>query len=83
MTPATPQRDAPLPFDPGETSFSRANALYLAHAADIAYHRNKFIERGFDRARVDAVGRGEREPVVAVPDNTAEPRNRRAEITIR
>lgn len=39
MTPATTQRDAPLPFDPGETSFSRANALYLAHAADIAYHR--------------------------------------------
>ncbi len=45
--------------------------------------RDMLITRGFDAARVDAVGRGEREPVVAVPDNTAEPRNRRAEVTIR
>ncbi len=29
----------PLPFDPRDSSFSRANALYLAHAADVAYHR--------------------------------------------
>jgi hypothetical protein len=28
-----------LDFDPTDSSFSRANALYLAHAADIAYHR--------------------------------------------
>lgn len=26
-------------FDPHDRSFSRANALYLAHASDIAYHR--------------------------------------------
>ena len=45
--------------------------------------RDMLVERGFNATRVDAVGRGEREPVVAVPDNTAEPRNRRAEITIR
>ena len=45
--------------------------------------RDMLVERGFNAARVDAVGRGEREPVVAAPDNTAEPRNRRAEITIR
>src|SRR5947199_10537625 len=29
----------PLPFDPRDSSFNRANALYLAHASDVAYHR--------------------------------------------
>jgi pimeloyl-ACP methyl ester carboxylesterase len=29
----------PLKFDPEDASFNRANALYLAHASDIAYHR--------------------------------------------
>lgn len=28
-----------LPFHPVDTSFNRANALYLAHASDVAYHR--------------------------------------------
>jgi hypothetical protein len=28
-----------LPFHPDDPSFSRANALYLAHASDVAYHR--------------------------------------------
>jgi len=28
-----------LPFHPHDASFNRANALYLAHASDIAYHR--------------------------------------------
>lgn len=28
-----------LPFDPQDSGFNRANALYLAHAADVAYHR--------------------------------------------
>ncbi len=28
-----------LPFEPTDSSFNRTNALYLAHAADIAYHR--------------------------------------------
>lgn len=27
----------------------RANGFYTYYAADIAYHRNKFVERGFDR----------------------------------
>jgi hypothetical protein len=27
------------PFDPSVAAFSRSNALYLAHASDIAYHR--------------------------------------------
>jgi triacylglycerol lipase len=29
----------PLPFYPHDTAFNRANALYLAHASDIAYNR--------------------------------------------
>jgi hypothetical protein len=28
-----------LPFHPGDSSFNRLNALYLAHASDVAYHR--------------------------------------------
>ncbi len=27
----------------------RANGFYTYYAVDIAYHRNKFVERGFDR----------------------------------
>lgn len=41
------------------------------------------IERGFKAALVDAVGRGEREPLVPTEDEVAEPRNRRAEILVR
>jgi len=32
-------RDMALRFHPDDASFNRTNALYLAHAADIAYHR--------------------------------------------
>ena len=32
-------RRVPLPFQPDDPSFNVANALYLAHAADVAYHR--------------------------------------------
>src|SRR3954467_2731022 len=28
-----------LPFHPHDSSFNRANALYLAHASDVAYER--------------------------------------------
>ncbi|HEY2587998.1 MAG TPA: lipase family protein [Tepidisphaeraceae bacterium] len=28
-----------IPFQPADSSFDRANALYLAHASDVAYHR--------------------------------------------
>ena len=63
-------------------SFSLLAALLLGYLTYTAA-RDMLVERGFNAARVDAVGRGEREPVVAAPDNTAEPRNRRAEITIR
>ena len=33
-------RDVPPTFDPSDSKFNRANALYLAHAADVAYHRS-------------------------------------------
>ena len=33
----------------------RSNGLYTYYAVDIAYHRNKFVKRGFDRV-IDAVG---------------------------
>ncbi|MFT7402506.1 MAG: OOP family OmpA-OmpF porin [Hydrogenophaga sp.] len=45
--------------------------------------RALLIERGFPPERIDAVGRGEREPVVATEDEVVEPRNRRAEVLVR
>ena len=45
--------------------------------------RALLIERGFDAARIEAVGRGEREPAVPTDDEVVEPRNRRAEVVVR
>ena len=45
--------------------------------------RALMIERGFAPDRIDAVGRGEREPVVPTEDEVAEPRNRRADVLVR
>ena len=45
--------------------------------------RTLLIERGFKPELIDAVGRGEREPVVPTDDEVAEPRNRRAVIVVR
>jgi outer membrane protein OmpA-like peptidoglycan-associated protein len=45
--------------------------------------RTLLIQRGFEPALVEAIGRGEREPVVPTEANVNEPRNRRAEIIIR
>jgi OOP family OmpA-OmpF porin len=45
--------------------------------------RNLLIERGFKPELIEAVGRGEREPLVGTPDEVAEPRNRRAVVTVR
>lgn len=56
------------------------DALSLRRALAI---REMFIKRGFDPLRVDAAGRGEREPLYPTADNVAEPRNRRAEILVR
>ena len=35
-----------LPFQPDDPSFNRANALYLAHASDVAYHRTPPLPLG-------------------------------------
>jgi outer membrane protein OmpA-like peptidoglycan-associated protein len=45
--------------------------------------RSLMIERGFPAERIEAVGRGEREPLVSTADGVAEPRNRRAELLVR
>jgi hypothetical protein len=39
MAPTSSMSDVALPFHPDDPSFNRANALYLAHASDVAYHR--------------------------------------------
>lgn len=45
--------------------------------------RALLIEQGFPAERVEAQGRGEREPLVPTDDEVAEPRNRRAEVLVR
>lgn len=45
--------------------------------------RTLLIERGFAPERIEAVGRGEREPVVPTEDEVVEPRNRRADVLVR
>lgn len=45
--------------------------------------RALLIERGFEANLIEAVGRGEREPLVPTEDEVAEPRNRRAELLVR
>ncbi len=45
--------------------------------------RQIFIDRGFPAARIEAVGRGERELAVQTADNVDEPRNRRVVLVVR
>ncbi len=45
--------------------------------------RQMFIDRQFPAARIEAVGRGERELAVKTPDGVDEPRNRRVVIEVR
>lgn len=56
------------------------DALSLNRAREI---RDALIAQGLSPAISRAVGRGERDLLVATPDNTAEPRNRRVEVTVR
>jgi len=56
------------------------DALSLQRAQAV---RSLLIERGFSAGLIDAVGRGEREPVVPTEDEVVEPRNRRAEVEVR
>jgi outer membrane protein OmpA-like peptidoglycan-associated protein len=54
--------------------------LSLNRARDI---REALVGQGLNPTISRAVGRGERELLIQTPDNTAEPRNRRVEITVR
>ncbi len=45
--------------------------------------REIFITRGFQADLIEAVGRGERSPLVTTDDEVEEPKNRRAEIVVR
>lgn len=56
------------------------DALSLQRAGAI---RQVLVQRGFAPALVEAVGRGEREPIIPTDDEIAEPRNRRAEVIVR
>lgn len=56
------------------------DALSLQRAERV---RASILGLGLPADRVQATGRGEREPLVATEDEVAEPRNRRVEITVR
>jgi outer membrane protein OmpA-like peptidoglycan-associated protein len=56
------------------------DALSLKRAAAV---RDMLIQIGIPRDAIEAVGRGEREPLVQTPDGKAEERNRRVEIKLR
>jgi len=56
------------------------DALSLQRAKSI---RELLIARGFSSDLIEAVGRGERAPVVPTDDEVAEPKNRRVEILVR
>ncbi len=45
--------------------------------------RQQLIKRGAEQNKITAVGRGERDPIIATPDGKAEPKNRRVEVTVR
>ncbi len=61
-------------------SLDANDRLSLARAQAV---RALLIERGFAPERIEAVGRGEREPVVPTEDEVVEPRNRRADVLVR
>ena len=56
------------------------DALSLRRAEKV---RAELVKLGIPADRIQAVGRGEREPLVATEDEVAEPRNRRVEISVR
>jgi outer membrane protein OmpA-like peptidoglycan-associated protein len=56
------------------------DALSLRRAEKV---RAELVKLGIPADRVQAAGRGEREPLVPTEDEVAEPRNRRVEISVR
>jgi outer membrane protein OmpA-like peptidoglycan-associated protein len=59
---------------------SANDALSLERARAI---RQLMLDQGFKPELIDAIGRGERTPLVPTEDEVAEPKNRRAEIIVR
>ena len=47
------------------------------------YVREQLIQRGFDPRRIEAAGRGSRDPVIPTDVGVSEPRNRRTEVLVR
>ncbi len=62
----------------GKQAYNAGLSLERAEAV-----RERLVERGIDSDTVSAIGRGELDLLVDTPDATAEPRNRRVEITVR
>lgn len=62
----------------GAVSYNDELSLKRARAV-----RNILVSIGIPADKIEVAGRGEREPLVATPDETAEPQNRRVEIKIR
>jgi outer membrane protein OmpA-like peptidoglycan-associated protein len=62
----------------GELAYNDALSLQRAEAL-----RARLIELGGDPTRIAIAGRGEREPLIPTADGVAEPRNRRAELSVR
>ena len=56
------------------------DAISLQRAQSI---RARLVAMGIDAARIEAAGRGKREPLVPTADGVAEPRNRRVEIRLK
>ncbi len=63
------------------TGSSEANLTLGMRRADAV--RRLLVEAGLDAAAIETRSHGEADPAVATPDNTAEPANRRVEITLR
>lgn len=61
-------------------SLDANDALSLQRAKSV---RELFVAQGFNPDLVEAVGRGERAPLVATDDEVNEPQNRRAEVIVR
>lgn len=61
-------------------SRKRNDALSLKRAQWV---RARLISAGIPKDRIEAVGRGESEPLIPTPDEVAEPENRRVEIRVR
>lgn len=62
----------------GELLYNDTLSLKRAEAV-----RQLLVAQGGDAARITVAGRGEREPLVATEDEVPEPKNRRAELSVR